>query len=72
MAKFHIHILLGSRCNKNLYWPTLSLAETIYVPGISNFKLVFIFLWNSIVFQTIANQSYFSIIHCPACLKNKL
>ncbi|MFV3013375.1 endospore germination permease [Clostridium botulinum] len=50
---------LGPDVTKNLYWPTLSLAETIYVPGISNFKLVFMFLWNSIVFQTIANQNYF-------------
>ncbi|EKS4345607.1 GerAB/ArcD/ProY family transporter [Clostridium sporogenes] len=50
---------LGPDVAKNLYWPTLSLAETIYVPGISNFKLVFMFLWNSIIFQTIANQNYF-------------
>ncbi|APH14505.1 spore germination family protein [Clostridium sporogenes] len=50
---------LGPDVAKNLYWPTLSIAETIYVPGISNFKLVFMFLWNSIIFQTIANQNYF-------------
>lgn len=50
---------LGPDVAKKLYWPTLSLSETIYVPGISNFKLVFMFLWNSIIFQTIANQNYF-------------
>ncbi|EPY2304425.1 GerAB/ArcD/ProY family transporter [Clostridium sporogenes] len=50
---------LGPDVAKNLYWPTLSLGETIYVPGISNFKLVFMFLWNSLIFQTIANQNYF-------------
>lgn len=50
---------LGPDVAKNLYLPTLSLAETIYVPGISNFKLVFMFLWNSLIFQTIANQNYF-------------
>ncbi|EJO5348463.1 endospore germination permease [Clostridium botulinum] len=50
---------LGPDVAKNLYWPTLSLAETISIPGISNFKFVFIFLWSSIVFKTIANQNYF-------------
>ncbi|NFA60182.1 spore gernimation protein [Clostridium botulinum] len=50
---------MGPDVTKNLYWPTLSLAQTIYIPGISNFELVFMFLWISIVFQTIANQNYF-------------
>ncbi len=54
---------MGSDVAKNLYWPTLSLAQTIYIPGISNFELVFMFLWISIVLQTIANQNYFFIIH---------
>ncbi len=64
MVKFCVHILFRSRCSKNLYWPTLSLAETISIPGISNFKFVFMFLWSSIIFKTIANQNYFFIIHC--------
>ncbi|WP_251862535.1 endospore germination permease [Clostridium sp. Marseille-Q2269] len=50
---------LGADVAQNLYWPTLSLAETIAIPGISNFKFVFMFLWSSIVFKTIANQNYF-------------
>ncbi|EPY2307663.1 endospore germination permease [Clostridium sporogenes] len=50
---------LGADIAKNLYWPTLSLAETISIPGISNFKFVFMFLWSSIIFKTIANQNYF-------------
>ncbi|MBU5300015.1 endospore germination permease [Clostridium sporogenes] len=50
---------LGPDIAKNLYWPTLSLAETISIPGISNFKFVFMFLWSSIIFKTIANQNYF-------------
>ncbi|NFD76395.1 spore gernimation protein [Clostridium botulinum] len=50
---------LGADVAKNLYWPTLSLAETISIPGISNFKFVFMFLWSNIIFKTIANQNYF-------------
>ncbi|HIG0355027.1 TPA: endospore germination permease [Clostridium sporogenes] len=50
---------LGPDIAKKLYWPTLSLAETISIPGISNFKFVFMFLWSSIIFKTIANQNYF-------------
>ncbi|HID0778043.1 TPA: endospore germination permease [Clostridium botulinum] len=50
---------LGADVAKNLYWPTLSIAETISIPGISNFKFVFMFLWSSIIFKTIANQNYF-------------
>jgi len=50
---------LGPDVAKNLYWPTLSIAETIYVPGISDFKFVFLSLWISIIIQTIANQNYF-------------
>jgi spore germination protein (amino acid permease) len=50
---------LGSDVAQNLYWPTLSTVETISIPGISNFKFVFMFLWISIVFKTIANQNYF-------------
>ncbi|BAQ14417.1 MULTISPECIES: endospore germination permease [Clostridium] len=50
---------LGADIAKNLYWPTLSIAETISIPGISNFKFVFMFLWSSIIFKTIANQNYF-------------
>ncbi|KOR26791.1 endospore germination permease [Clostridium sp. L74] len=49
---------LGPDVAKKLYWPALSIVETIYLPGISNFKLVFIFLWISILLQTIANQNY--------------
>ncbi|MCS4526227.1 GerAB/ArcD/ProY family transporter [Clostridium botulinum] len=62
---------LGADVAKNLYWPTLSLAETIAIPGISNFKFVFMFLWSNIIFKTIANQNYFFIIHCLVYLKNK-
>lgn len=62
---------LGADVAKNLYWPTLSLAETISIPGISNFKFVFMFLWSNIIFKTIANQNYFFIIHCLVYLKNK-
>ncbi|CAM2889192.1 endospore germination permease [Clostridium sporogenes] len=50
---------LGADIAKNLYCPTLSIAETISIPGISNFKFVFMFLWSSIIFKTIANQNYF-------------
>ncbi|NFN88590.1 spore gernimation protein [Clostridium sporogenes] len=50
---------LGPDVAQNLYWPTLSTVETIAIPGISNFKFVFMFLWSSIVFKTIANQNYF-------------
>lgn len=50
---------LGADVAKNLYWPTLSLAETIAIPGISNFKFVFMFLWSNIIFKTIDNQNYF-------------
>ncbi|MCW6061934.1 endospore germination permease [Clostridium sporogenes] len=50
---------LGADIAQNLYWPTLSLMETISIPGISNFKFVFMFLWSSVVFKTIANQNYF-------------
>ncbi len=50
---------LGPDVAQNLYWPTLSLAETISIPGISNFKFVFMFLWSNIIFKTIANQNYF-------------
>ncbi|AUM96576.1 TPA: endospore germination permease [Clostridium botulinum] len=50
---------LGADVAQNLYWPTLSLAETISIPGISDFKFVFMFLWSNIVFKTIANQNYF-------------
>ncbi|MCS4468648.1 GerAB/ArcD/ProY family transporter [Clostridium botulinum] len=60
---------LGADVAKNLYWPTLSLAETIAIPGISNFKFVFMFLWSNIIFKTIANQNYFFIIHCLVYLK---
>lgn len=50
---------LGADIAQNLYWPTLSLMETISIPGISNFKFVFMFLWSSVVFKTISNQNYF-------------
>ncbi|MGU9537931.1 GerAB/ArcD/ProY family transporter [Clostridium tepidum] len=60
---------MGSDVAKNLYWPTLSLAQTIYIPGISNFELVFMFLWISIVLQTIANQNYFFYYSLSSILK---
>ncbi len=53
---------LGADVAQNLYWPTLSLAETISIPGISDFKFVFMFLWSNIVFKTIANQNYFFLL----------
>lgn len=60
---------LGADIAKNLYWPTLSLAETIAIPGISNFKFVFMFLWSSIIFKTIANQNYFFYYSLSSVLK---
>lgn len=60
---------LGADVAKNLYWPTLSLAETISIPGISNFKFVFMFLWSSIIFKTIANQNYFFYYSLSSILK---
>ncbi len=61
---------LGIDVAQNLYWPTISLAETISIPGISNFEFVFIFLWSSMIFTTIANQSYFLYYSLSSIYKN--
>lgn len=61
---------LGHKCVIKLLWPVLMVTESINLPFINSFRLLFLLLWSLIIIKLLANE-YYAVIYIMKDLFNK-
>lgn len=62
---------LGYKVALKALWPVLLVTEGVNLPVINSFRLLFLFLWSTVVFKVISNEYYAFMIILSDVLKIK-
>lgn len=63
---------LGHKCIIKLQWPVLMVTESINLPFINSFRLLFLLLWSLIIIKLLANEYYAVIYIMKSLFKPKV
>lgn len=61
---------LGHKCVSKLLWPVIMVTESINLPFINSFRLLFLLLWSLIIIKLLANE-YYAVIYIMKNLFSK-
>lgn len=61
---------LGHKCVIKLLWPVIMVTESISLPFINSFRLLFLLLWSLIIIKLLANE-YYAVIYIMKSLFRK-
>lgn len=62
---------LGHKCTGKLLWPVIMVTESINLPFINSFRLLFLLLWSIIIIKLIANEYYAILYIVKNIINNK-